>query len=250
MNNIGCKLIIDDFENPSYDINLPSHIELKVNKFLLNDYNLKKIIQFLSENNIKFSFHLPKSLLYDKSDFNTTMKFIKFLSKIKYTNTIHLIFHFKDTPLIKEKKLNKLFSLAPENCIFLLENIVTHYDDQFINDLQNFFNLYENYNIKFCLDIGHLLFSKKFFNISDKSINILLKNVKSKIFEFHIHNFNESKDHLMFHSYDQIFEFFNLIYLLNSNCPIILESKHENFNQLEQELKNIEKWRKKYETFL
>ena len=196
----------DIMHNIGYRIRLPSEpnlcenfikryseyfktFELKVSEEILCDSILQNIIYCTEKYGISFwSFHVFKDALYNEESYYKTTKFCELLEKQKTFFKFSLITHFVDDSYYFIPKMQG------NNYEIVLENVeVESGIIEYMTALKQFAI---KYNVKICLDLGHLLYSSKNCNIN--ILEWLLQDEWwiNNIVEFHIHDYNSQKCHL------------------------------------------------------
>lgn len=163
--------------------------ELKVSDDILCDSILQNIIHCTEKYNIDlWSFHIFKDALYNQESYYKTIKFCELLEKQQSISKYLLITHF----------INDSCSFVPNlegnNYAIVLENVEVESDViEYMTSLKQFAI---KYNVKICLDLGHLLYSSQNCNIN--ILEWLLQDEWwiNNIVEFHIHDYNSQKCHL------------------------------------------------------
>lgn len=163
--------------------------ELKVSDNILCNSVLQNIINCTEKYDIAdFSFHIFKDAFYNQESYCKTIRFCECLEKVKTVSKYLLITHF-----ISDS--NDYFpKLKGNNYEFVLENVEIETDIiEYMIKLKQFAI---KYNIKICLDLGHLLYSSQ--NCDINILEWLLKDEWwfNNIVEFHLHDYNLEKCHL------------------------------------------------------
>ena len=211
--------------------------EIKVTDDIINKEDINNIIQlsykYLRNN---FSLHLPKRMLEDEGELKKCIILFKLLQVVHYEG--ELVTHISNNFDLEGYRdiLTTISNIIPDNCILLLENIVEG-DIEYLNKIDKLLhNLkIDNVdNIKFCLDIGHLFFCCYKIGIGqDKILEELkkCKNILINIKEIHLHDFNDTTDHLKIGKGMLNLDIItNFIVKNKINCPVIIESTIENPN--------------------
>lgn len=157
-----------------------SCIEIKVTTAFNNS-----VIDLLKNyKNNAISFHLPKLFLEGEDE------------KV-YDSTIDYLMNcFTDSNFVTHFSLKSREERIKKYHICLLENEVCFNLDEYFYSLDRFAS---DNNIGICLDIGHLMFSANNIGISQEDVIKKITSYKyliNNIHEFHIHDFNDEKDHL------------------------------------------------------
>ena len=213
--------------------------EIKVTDSFYNGEYVRNIInltkKYLKKN---FSLHLPKNILEDGEELKKCELLFMILQDLQYEG--NLIIHIpSDIDFEKYKSiLERLSRMIPKNSILLLENISVEENIEYLIKIDKLYDDIKEAcidNIKFCLDIGHLVFSFYKKNKSQKeAFEELSKctNILSNIKEIHLHDFNEKIDHL--HLGEGLLNLTDIgifISVNKVNCPIILEITIYNPNE-------------------
>lgn len=220
--------------------------EIKVTKFLTEADNIRNIIS-LSKKYLTngFSLHLPKNILEDERELKKCESLFNVLQEMQYKG--NLITHIPADINFEKygSVLKKISKMIPSNSILLLENIVTESNIEYLSKINTIFYMLNKLNIdniKCCLDLGHLFFGfYKEHKAQKEAIRQLskCKNILGNIKEIHLHDFNESLDHLQLG--EGLLDL-SLIYkfILENEiiCPIIIEvtvinSNDDGYKQIE-----------------
>jgi xylose isomerase-like TIM barrel len=163
--------------------------------------NTNKFFSLLqSLNNIclgKYSLHLPKHMLYNEEDFQSSMEILEIINSSKNTS-LNLVTHFERYDIDMLKKMNIITDSIPQKCTLCIENIKT-YDINYIDNLEHAINELSQRNIYICFDLGHFMYSGTKLGLSQGEMFEILKRKKliwQRIKEIHIHDFNIETDHI------------------------------------------------------
>lgn len=212
------------------------------------DNGFKKLLDLISLNpKFNFSVHLPKRIIMDDPSYKTLKNLFLLFEKKKFSKTIRFVTHLPETSSEFEvffEAVKEISKVIPENCVLLLENPVI------LEDYKTYFESLNNYlykirprNIKLgiCFDIGHLLFSTQRSSLESVFSYIYEKReICINIDEFHIHDYNESKDHLPLASGRMdTAKVISLMNHIGSNIPTIIEVTVPNNQFAKEQIKKL-----------
>lgn len=192
--NIGFRVKLDDYIAEKQKISEFLYLyfskfdllEVKVNNNLAKSKNLEYILNELKNKNV--SFHLSKDFINSPTEYDEII-----LSYIQNDN-LFLITH---VPEVFNKKSIELAMKKITNNMLLFENpnkFQKKYYIEYLILFYNFLSLFNNCGI--CLDLGHLYYNE-LINSQKYNLVKLLENINvEQIREYHVHDFNKSKDHL------------------------------------------------------
>lgn len=160
-------------------------MEIKVTPYLVNHILFEYLLYLLENKNV--SYHINKHYLK-----TPTKEDEKFLSTLNGVKNIKIITHIPNSiSLYDLKKLEQKDSFE-----FLLENPSYIENEDYLKYIIKYYSLLKEFkNINGCLDLGHLLYKENIDKQKDY-LEQLKKETDFSIFkEFHIHDYNNKKDH-------------------------------------------------------
>ncbi len=237
---IGFRLKFDNI--PKYNLKdfLLNYIskfdffEIKLTDKLIEEEKLGYVLE-LSEkySSGKYSIHLPKNFLDAEFDKDMRKNIIQHLRTFKHKSKISLILHF---PLECESNfLNKLYELAKSlngNYYVLLENervgrFCLAYLKKMNDTIKYMITIRKVQNVGVCFDIGHFQYGVLREEISQKTVQSYILNLSyflQYIREYHIHDYNNERDHLQLKTgVMNLTEVSILITKRNKDIPFIIE---------------------------
>lgn len=184
--------------------------------------------------NTEFSLHLPKNILADEDELKMCEVLFRVLKQEEYEGL--LITHMPEDISIMgyAQRIKQLSDKVPGH--LLLENtVITGNILEYLKNANTFFeytNTLQLDNIGFCLDLGHLLFSYQLEGLSqERAISeleqcpFLITNMQ----EIHMHDFNDSSDHLQLgEGLMDLSVISKFITDNHADCPMVIETNVKN----------------------
>lgn len=213
------------------DYNLYSNV-IQI-KFDLANIYIKKIIEII-ENNFsgEIYIHIRNNNFLALNDFS---EFFRYGLDKKFI--VHIDSNFKHENCLK--KIEKFKSFTKNMTIFF-ENGDDCNFSVVINELNLLFKYQHVKNFKFCLDLSHLFRGIAIYE-QNKVISDIIgnKSILDNIGLFHLHGYNEIRDHLSLrNSGDKLIDYNAVKRLISLNdSPIILEVSLNNYMEYVDEIR-------------
>jgi len=228
--------------------------EIKLNHELCTSELFTRIINYyLEKNSGKFSIHISKNYLIEEDK-----KYENQLFSLTKNKHVRLVTHFPELDNFRDfsESLIETSKNLPLKNVLLLENPILKMEClNFFEILLELIEILKNNNIeniRFCLDIGHLLLVMEKQKISqEKMMDFFINHCEffDYVDEFHFHNVLNGYDHQPFYEECSTLNFSLTLYNFSGyRKPIIVETKvkdiqEDGIKQIKLIREGIQKWK-------